>query len=926
MYYEPIFSRTVNKIDVLPPMAETRAVKNSEKWQKAVMDAFEYIGREQFYENSKFWDYYRMEEGKLSFQDLREIAPQMDGIAGLLNDVELNTWVKNYDLISPIIRDIVAKLIDSIDKFHITDTGEIAENEFLRHYNDQMMKVINDGLEREIKLRLAQRGFDPDTNKDFQSPEEQQQYLQQLEAETQNATPEEKPLYEKPKFKTIGMKWAEHTMEKDFEEFQLKNLYKNELKNQLLSGRWFREYKIGLDFYKPIKWDPRNTFFSKEIDAKYPQDGNYVGRIHFMTPQEVIKKYHEHIPTDVKKKILGGNEEWKNWSGYGNVRAGADPTKVSTWLDTEWVPFNGFHDYNFALGIQDAFGVPMGETVRFDPKTGEQKVGETFLSRYHNSNSHSAYHAYASVLRNDFRHRRDLCQVTEAYFIAEDYYGILTYRTESGLLTSVDVTEDILDDFLKENKIKQNFKSKLVDSFELGREIREEDENTIKWFTRPVCYEGVKIASSNMEKDIYLYCRPCKHQIKGQSDFDIKLPVAGYIGNSYAHRVMPYQNAYNLIMNQIFNMLEKEIGMFFLMDVAFIPSDIAGAGDAQEAFLELRNIARDFGIMPISTSGDAQKNATTFNQFATQNLSYAPQIQYRIQLAEVYKRLAYETLGANPQAALQPSKYETAEGVRVGNEASFSQVSEIFEDFNSALKNAWELHLSVAQYAQSNKKDHSLVYTKSDGSLAFLQISDPNLPLRRLGLVPTFDSKKRKERESYKQWLLQTNTIGADPLDVAKLLYSDSSLELIEMAKQAVKRRMEQEELVHKRGMEMEQQKAQLEDQNAEKEHQRTLLRNEKNNETKVAVAQLVSLGRGVDNDASKEGLEMIQETAQDNFKIIALDNDKEIKTQKIESDKYKTDKSFEIKMQELKLKTEELRTRKELKDKEIQIAAMNKN
>lgn len=87
------------------------------------------------------------------------------------------------------------------------------------------------------------------------------------------------------------------------------------------------------------------------------------------------------------------------------------------------------------------------------------------------------------------------------------------------------------------------------------------------------------------------------YQIKGDSDiYDIKLPVSGLIGNSMAMKIRPYQIGYNYCMNQIYNLLEKEIGMFFLFDVNYLPSEFKDQGTSEDWMLQLREMARDVGL------------------------------------------------------------------------------------------------------------------------------------------------------------------------------------------------------------------------------------------------------------------------------------------------------------------------------------------
>jgi hypothetical protein len=920
----PNWTNTINKTDILPPMTVRKSVKESKKWQKAVMDAFQFIGREQFIENSKFWDYYRMVEGKMSYQELKHAVPHLEQLSDLLDGAGVPAFLKHYDLLGSIIRDIVGKFVDMQDKFHVIDTGEIAENEFLRYKNQEITKMLNDLIENEVNTYLATQGLTPE-GKQFSSPEEQQAFMQQVAAQKQALTPKDTLSDSKSTFKTIGMKWGEATLERDREKMSLNLLSKEELRDKLLTGRCFRHYRVGFDEYVAETWSPKNTFFSKEVDAKFAQDCNYVGRLHFLTPSEVIRRWGPHIKTDDQRKLLAGNPDWKSFLGYGEASGSINQAMGSNFNKPTWVPFEGVQDYNFYLNIQDTFGVPMGESTWFNPDGSETK-SDRFLPRYAKHMAYGYHNVYANVLRDDFVHRSDLCEVTEAYFIAEDLYGLLKYENENGMVVTVDVTEDILPDFLRDNNIKQDFKSSIVDITSNQRAYENQEVNTIVWTYRPVTYEGVKITSPNLDKDLYIYCKEQEHQIKGDSEFDRKLPVAGYIGQPFAHKIMPYQAAFNLVMNQIYNMLEKEIGVFFLLDVTLIPSEIDGWGDAQEAMQEMMGLAKDIGILPVQTSGDAQKNANNFNQLTTHNLSYANQIQTRLALANTYKLLAYETLGANPQAAFQPTKYETAEGVRLNNENSTSQIAEIFEEFSEYERNALQLHLSVAQYCQSNRKDNTIMYTKGDASLAFLKLNDPNFPFRRIGLMPSKDSKKRKELETYKQWLIQNNTVGTDELLFAELISSDAMGQLLDVAKKGLARREEQNMMAHERAKELEAMKGQQEQELKRIEFENDMAKTESQNKTKVIVAQLTAQGRAADKNADTQSFDTINATAKTALAEKEIQNTKDFRDKQMSLEKEKQMSQKELDILKLKQKAEELRVKAQMKKDDLTIAAINKN
>ncbi len=561
------------------------------------------------------------------------------------------------------------------------------------------------------------------------------------------------------------------------------------------------------------------------------------------------------------------------------------------------------------MGIQTIFNA--------DGTTTEK---ERFLPRLM-GDYHGRYSYYAKIMRDDFKHRLDLCQVTEVYFRAYELWGYLTYEDpETGRVVTEEVTEDILPEFLKENNIKQDYKTELV------KIITDFKPNTLQWTFRPVIYEAVKIQSENLVRPIYLYCRPCEHQIKGDSEFDRWLPVAGYIGQSEAKKIEPYQAKYNLCMNQIYSLLEKEIGIFFLLDTAMIPSEFDGWGDAQEALIAIRNIAKDTGILPVATSGDGQRNPSNFNQFSTYNMSYSSQINDRVRLAEFSQRKAYEIIGINPQILQGPSKYETAEGVKQSQEATFAQISEIYESFEQYVKACYELHLSVAQYCQSNKKDITLYYTKSDASIEYLKFMDPEFPFRRIGLIASSDSKKRKELETFKTYLLQTNTLGTDTLEIAKLIGSDEFSEAVEIARIAQEKREAMEQNKFQQQQALEAQRAESQRQLAEETWAREEESKQRDRENEIAKQRINALGRASDKQSDSTGFEQINKQAD----IALKENELNYKAEEAAKEMSQKDRQHErevsIKMEKLKLEAKKLEERMlDRKSKEY-VAEINKN
>lgn len=911
-----IFSR-IYKSDNLPPMAVTKKVKESKEWQMAVLDAFEAEGIRQFRDNLQFVDLYRMVEGKLTYQELSEVAPHMKDIQSLLDGVGVPSFLKHYDILGIVINALVGYYSARQSKFHVTDTGEVAENEFLRYKNEELQKILQGVIENTINIRLAEAGFD-DKGRQFNSEEEKQQYIQQLEKAREAFTPKDTLRATNTTFKSIGTKWGEATLDRDRERFNFLRLERRELKDQLISGRCFRHYRIGYDDYAPETWSPKNTFFSREVDAEMVHKGEYVGRVNFYTPAEVVKRWGHEISAKKQKELLGGNESWKSFVGNGGYSGSLEQATKSNFNKQVTTPFSNYNDYNFFLDLQDETGVPMGVQTLFN-KDGSTTEKDRFLPRLIGDNN-GRYETYAKIMRNDYSMRLDLCQVTETYFRAYELFGYLTYEDETGRMHTEEVTEDILPQFLKENNIKQKYTEKLVDI------VKEFEPNTLQWVYRPVTMEGVKVQSENLTEPLYLYCRPCEHQIKGDSEFDRWLPVAGYIGKSSAKKIEPYQAKFNLCMNQIYSLLEKEIGIFFLMDTAMIPSEFQGWGDAHEALLAIRNIAKDTGILPIATTEDGQRNQSNFNQFSTYNLSYTSQINDRVRLAEFSQNKAYEVIGINPTILQAPTKYETTEGIKQNQEATYAQVSEIYDDFEQYVKASYELHLSVAQYCQSNKKDITIHYTKSDASIEYLKFTDPEFPLRRIGLIASADTSKRKDLELYKNLLLNNNTIGSDTLELAKLLGSDEMSEAVEIARMAQEKRAAEQEQQYNRDQSLIQQKAQADEELAQRNWERDEVSKQRDRETDIYREQIKAKGRAADKESNREGFEQIDRTSQIALKENEMNNKVEIANQDFRLREKKDEQDRELRMEKLKLEARKLEERVKDRQSKEYVAEINKN
>lgn len=893
--------------------------QKDKKWVKTVADRLEHIGLQQLERNMEFNDFYKMLSGDLVYSDygLPDLTKE---IVKLRDEMDFPVHAKHYDFLGIIVNQIKGEYPAIKDSYKVDNSDPISQNEFVRDRTNKLREYNQKMFNLELERKLLEKGIQVDPNKQFESEEEQQAYMQELEQQKAAIVSPEVIQKEMSKtWKTVAAEWAEKTLEYDQQRFDMDKMNTREIEDYLLTGRWFRHYHIGYDFYKPERWDVRTTFFSEDVNAEYPQDGEYVGRIHYLSPSDIINRYGDKLPEEVIRRL----------SGYYNKEAtGGAPGNHSLKSviehnggETHHVPFEGYYDYDLTLQMQDLFQTPMGQTF-IETEDGEKKAVPAWFSPM-NGNGYNTNH-YASLLRNDIEVRNDLLQLTESYWRSYKRIGVLNYLTEDGFLDQVVTTDDLLPEYLRENEITTLRKISLEEC------EKNPQPNTIcyTWIPEVRWVVKVKAGGSFLKDDLYIGGDALEYQIKGDSNvYDVQLPVAGYIGEGVAKKLRPFIVMHNIVLNQMYSLLEKELGTFFLFDVHYLPSEYKNNGNTRQALEQMYELIQEIGIVPVDTSkANMQGNQPAMNAFMTQSLDFTALINNRMNLANQYKLMALEQIGITEQRKGSPSEYSTAEGIKQGMMASYAQTQPIYDVMSSGAKKANLLHLNVAQYCQKNNKDYSFIYTKSDGEKAFIELSDEHFNLRTFGLTAIGTSKDKKNMEVLKQKLLSDNTMNLNIENFAEIMSSDSITGIIDIGRRA--REIAQQEVQAQREHEQQLLDKQIAAQDKREGDKRAheVKIEEMKNETRLEAEQIQAYGRIDESKTSAELYDRLDKTTQQAIQNGYKEQELGIKQGAVDS---KTEQGLiqtNLKLQELKLKMRD----QELKEKEIQakerIATINKN
>jgi hypothetical protein len=907
------------------PCQAIPARKKGTEWLAATLDTLEFIGLKQFQDNLRYRDLYRMCEGKMTYMQMSEMIPQlaeMDSmISQSLRDCDYPRWLKHYDIIGVVINAIVEWYMQYDDSWAVSSTDEIESNAYERMATELLTRHIKEEFNKELNIRLIQQGVNPmmEGAEEFEklTDEQKQQYIQQIEAIKEEMTPPEIKSYMKSTFRTAAVEWGNHVLKMDRERFGMVRMDKENMIDYLIRGKCFRNMHVGYDYYKPEAWSARNTFHSMSVNVTNPEDGEYVGRIHYFTPSELVQRYGHKLTSKQVQGILGTGRRWSGARPVG--------TDAFTYWGEERVPFESYHEYSLMYQTQEYLGVPLGEYHSYSGD--KESISPVFLP------SPVSYHHYGSrqaqTLREDIRVRPDMIQVTEAYWISWRRVFYLTWMDEEGIVTQDVVTEDLIRDFLRDNNIGKL--SKTIDEYEGEPEVNTYIEAWI-----PEVRYGVKAGTgiTDLHEDIYLYGDPIDMQVKGDSNvFDLKLPVTGIIGHSLAEKIYPYQCIFNLVMNQMHNLLEKEIGVLTLFDIGFVPSEFKKGGELNDWLVNMMDVAKSVGILAtdMSKSNMVQNGGMNyFNQFQRIDLTNTEQIRSRVEIAEYIYNKALSQVGLTPQALGTPVNYQTSTGVKQGVNSSMMQLQTYFDAFDDFKHRNWWVHLAIAQMCQQGGKDITMDYTGNDLTRSYLRFADPDLSLRTFNIMATTNSKRRRELEELKQMFIQNNTMGMDELGLAKIWTSDSMVSLLSAVKESREYKEAQAQQQQQNAMELQKQQQEYEALIDAREHDQKKEIEHIKGGYRLREQEIEALGRAADNNAAEKYFNWIKDVTHDEVKNSQVEKEQDLHQQEIDLKREAAALDGDRKNRQLELQfelqKEQLKQREKDRRSKEYIAEINKN
>ena len=868
-----------------------------EEWAAWNLDWLEWNGLKQIRRNARrLMKNYKLAKGVIDKSDyIVEENNEMRDIVEVLTKEDVSALeLKFYPIIPNVINVLVAEFAKRSTRLTYRAVDEFSYNEMLEEKRKMVEDTLLSTASTKITAALMEQGLDPNS-------EEAQQ---QLNPENLKSLPEIESFFKKD-YRSMIEQWADHQHKVDVERFKMDELEERAFRDMLITDREFWHMKMMEDDYEVELWNPVITFYHKSPDARYISQGNWVGKTDMMTVSDVIDKFG-YLMTEEQTEALEAvypiRSAGYNIGGMQNDGSFYDGTKSHDWNTN--MPSLAMRQYTTAMAGSVWEG---GDIINQILMEGEDYYDQG-----------AAY----------------LLRVTQAYWKSQRKVGHLTKITETGDVTTDIINEDykITDKPIYDTRL---YKNKIKDNLVFGEHI--------DWIWINQTWGGVKIGPNLPSfwgmnnpggfSPLYLGVQknkigPLKFQFKGDSSlYGCKLPVEGSVfsdrntkSTALIDLMKPYQIGYNIVNNQIADILVDELGTVILIDQNALPrhslGEDWGKGNLSKAYVAMKN----FQMLPLDTSITNTENALNFNHFQKLDLSQTERLMSRIQLANHFKQQAYEVIGVNPQRMGQQLSQTTATGVEQAMQSSYAQTEMYFMQHSDYLMpRVHQMRTDLAQYYNSTKPSQRLTYLTSADEKVNFQINGTDLLLRDLNIFATTNANHRAILEQLKGMAMNNNTTGASIYDLGKVVQSDSIANLNNVLKDAESKQQQskQQEMQQQQQMQEQAQQAQAEQEKLKREHDD--LQAEKNRQRDILVAEIRASGMGAMVDINKneesdyiDAMREIRQT-QEYQDQTSLQREKEVNRMNIDSQKNQIER-------------EKLQTQKEIADKQLQIAKENKN
>ena len=865
--------------------------EKTEEWGAWNVDWLELQGMKQLRRNARrLLKNYKLANGIIDKTDylVEEDNENAQLIDILTKEDESAMELRFYPIIPNVINVMLGEFSKRNDRILYRAVDDTSFNEMLEEKRSMIEQYLVTTAEQKIAMKLAESGAD------MENPEIQQQMQQQV-----MNLPQIQEFFAK-NYRTMHEEWANHQHKVDEERFKIKELETLGFRDTLVTDREFWHFRLMEDDYEIELWNPVLTFYHKSASARYVSQGNWVGKIELKTISDVIDQYG-YLMDEEQLKSLEAIYPVKS-AGYAILGQQNDGSFYDATRSHDWntqMPSLGMRQF---MSVSDPF-LNTGDDVL----NGIMKESEDLFD-YGTNN---------------------LLRVTEVYWKSQRRVGHLTRISSDGMVMqrvvdeSYKVTEKpMYNTLLSKNKTHEN----LI----YGEHV--------EWIWINEVWSGVKIGpqrptfygnvDSNGFTPIYIKLEPLPFQFKG--DFTLygcKLPVEGSVFTdrnsksvSLVDKMKPYQIGYNLVNNQIADILIDELGTVIVLDQNALPRHSMGEDWGKNNFGKAYVAMKNFQMLPLDTTITNTENAVNFQHYQVLNLEQTQRLLSRIQLANYFKQQCFESMGISPQRMGAVNGQETATGVEQAINMSYSQTEIYFTQHSEYLMpRVHQMRTDLAQYYHSRRPSVRLQYMSSMDEKVNFEINGTELMLRDFNVFCTTKVNTRQVMDQIRSLALSNNTSGASIYDLGNIIKSESIAEITHVMKEIEQKTnaQRQEELTQAQSIEQMRQQAESERQMQKLQWEAEQAQLDRDND--VEIAEIRSAGYGAMQDINKNNQSDYLDSIAYLDKRRSQQEDANFRREQ-EINRNNGDR------EKMNLQREELAARKDIAEKQLQVARTNKN
>lgn len=786
-----------------------------------------------------------------------------------------DTFVKNYDLMKGILRSEDFYEEPETKSFTELLEKDIGLPSYVKHYSivtTPINELVGEITKRPDTYRV--KAFDDDSRseemeyktnllQEYVMAQARQKILSQAAANGQEIPEEELDRMtledvkdELDAYTSVAEKWANNVLTAMKAEFNIKEKSEDAFRDLTISAREFLhiyEDNSKLGFNIEVA-NPKNVWFLTTPDRKWISDvtGRAQGAYAAGTVMAMeLSEIIEMFPDLTKEEIDHLRTSLQDY-GLINVRESNLGANVTPGIDSIK------YDVHDPLVLQTRMIIE-----------SEMKENDDGLRDFLGLTSNVSSFGYKYV-------------VVRAYWISKKKIGKLVYIDELG-------NEQVI-------FVDETYKSGTIPT-----------QKSLEWTWINQWWQGVKIGP-----DIY-HIKPFKllnycpiigmtHEIKNTE------------AKSLLDLMKPFQVIYNVCMNQLFDLLKKEIGNVANINIRRIPK--LKDGDDQDALDMWEMEARSRGIVFDDDSPENTK-APVSNTSVAKNidLTRTNEIQARYTLAQQMKNECWELVGMNRQRMGSVAPNETATGTNTAIQQSYSQTEPLFVAHEYIMGQLYQAIIDASLYVESQKPVSTISYITSEGESAFVQVNGSDLRFRDLKVFPTNrpeDTQMFNELRMLSQAILQN---GGHVYDVVELYSTKSMRQMKKTFKE-----------LRDRQIQMQQEAQDIEKQKIEKQEELAMMQIEHDDYVREIEMANENYQNELDRINKKE-IEIIRASGWGKIETEDANNNSiadVMETSRFIEERAQATKEHQLKIADLQLKAKQAADKLELEREKLKVAREN--